>query len=137
MLCVRLVVVVAGLACGACLCGTPWYDDYYLCEDLASRSDCDRNECVVAACADYNSCGTSGRAYAHVEPGVLEEARDECEHRRATWSELWVTECPEETGDDASSSEATDSTTVPDSTQQSEPSFLPWDVQVSCEEWSE
>jgi hypothetical protein len=133
---VRLVVVMVGLTGTACLCGSPWYDDYYLCEDLASRSDCDRNECVVAVCADYGACGTMGVAYARVEMKVLADAEEECEHRRAEWYERWASECPD-TGDEASAVEGTDSASAWDSVADPEPDFPPWDVEVSCEEWSE
>ena len=137
MLRVRLVVVVAGLTCGACLCGSPWYDPYYLCEDLASLSDCETNECVVAVCVESNQCGAGGLAYARIEPRVLGEAQEECEHRRATWYEFWASDCPADWGSDAPPAEVADSGSIPDSVEESDPFLLPRDVQVYCEEWSE
>ena len=143
----RLRIAVCSMCTlvGACVGRSPWFNEYYLCEDLAQESNCDGKDCVTVMCtSEYHiGCEDNGFAFARVEPDVVAKFAEEClGGPRTMWAEQWADGCgsaPDDAGasgaDSGSGSDA-DAGGVDSGGADAYGVQVEWDVQVACLERS-
>jgi hypothetical protein len=134
------VPIAACLICatvGGCVARSPWFNEYYLCGDLAQASICDGEGCVTVMCGpEYHlGCEADGFAFARVGPDVLPRFAEKClAAPRTQWEELWADECssaPDDAGASGAEGEA-DSGRVDSGGAPAYGVRVDWDVQVGC-----